>query len=324
MANSEAVLTDGVNLARFEAEMARVRTAFLAGMPAALLGIALGSWLVSRRALRSVESLAQAAEGVTASTLDQRIPDAGAETEFARLIRVFNHMLDRLERSFRQAMRFSADAAHELKTPLTILQGEIEQALQEAPPGSPQQQTLNDLLEEVQRLKSIVRKLLLLAQADAGQLRLAPEAVDLSQAVVALCDDTEALASHLSVRRDIVPDIQVQADPDLLAQVLQNLSTNAVKYNQEGGWIEFRLRPASRSVALTVSNSGPEIPAGDHDRVFERFYRADPARSRTRADGTGLGLSLSREIARAHGGELVLEQSRDGMTSFVLRLPLGG
>ena len=324
MQNPEATVVAGVSLAGFEAEMARLRIALLAALPVPLLFIAVGSWLVSRRALRSVDHLAQAAERVTASSLDQRIPVEDVETEFRRLTTVFNSMLDRLERSFSQAVRFSADAAHELRTPLTILQGTLEQALQEAPTGSEQQQVYNDLLEEVQHLKTIVRKLLLLSQADSGQLRLALEPVNVSEAVGALCEDTEAMAPHLTVRGEIAPDVQLEADRDLLSQVLQNLSTNAVKHNQEAdGWIEYRLGKTDGSVVLTVTNSGAPIPAADQGRVFERFYRADPARRRGRTEGVGLGLALSREIARAHGGDLVLDKSADGVTSFTLRLPAG-
>jgi heavy metal sensor kinase len=321
MQNSEVTLALGVSLARFGAEMARVRNGLLAALPVALLLIALGSWLVSSRALRSVEHLAHAAERVTASSLDERIPAEGADTEFRRLITVFNGMLDRLERSFSQASRFSADAAHELRTPLTILQGSIEQALQEAPAGSDQQRVYNNLLEEVQGLKEIVRKLLLLSLADAGKLELRPAPLNLSQAAEGVCEDLEALAPHLTVRRELQPALWVEADADLMAQALRNLATNAVKYNREGGWIEVRLTHDESAALLAVANTGDGIPPADRDRVFERFYRADPSRSR-KVDGVGLGLSLAREIARAHGGDLRLEESGEDRTAFEMTLPL--
>jgi heavy metal sensor kinase len=321
MENSEVTLAVGVSLARFDAEMARVRNGLLAALPAALLFIALGGWLVSRRALRSVEQLAHVAERVTASSLDERIPAEGADTEFRRLITVFNGMLDRLERSFSQASRFSADAAHELRTPLTILQGSIEQALQEAPAGSDQQRVYNNLLEEVQGLKEIVRKLLLLSLADAGKLELRPAPLNLSQAAEGVCEDLEALAPHLTVRRELQPALWVEADADLMAQALRNLATNAVKYNREGGWIEVRLTHDESAALLAVANTGDGIPPADRDRVFERFYRADPSRSR-KVDGVGLGLSLAREIARAHGGDLRLEESGEDRTAFEMTLPL--
>ncbi|MBM3471855.1 MAG: HAMP domain-containing protein [Armatimonadetes bacterium] len=321
MENSEVTLVVGVSLARFGAEMARVRNGLLAALPAALLLIALGSWVISRRALRSVEQLAHVAERVTASSLDERIPAEGADTEFRRLITVFNGMLDRLERSFSQASRFSADAAHELRTPLTILQGSIEQALQEAPAGSEQQRVYNNLLEEVQGLKEIVRKLLLLSLADAGKLELHPKPVNLTEAAEGVCEDLEAVAPGLTIKRELEPDVWIEADADLMGQVLRNLATNAVKYNREGGWVEVRLARAESTAVLTVANTGDGIPPADRDRVFERFYRADRSRSR-KVDGVGLGLSLAREIARAHGGDLRLEDNSDGVTVFAVTLPL--
>jgi len=319
----DVTLVLGVSLDEFGTEMGQVANSFLLALPAALLLIAAGSWLLSQRALRPLDRLAQVAEQVTASRLDQRIPSGNAETEFLRLITVFNEMLDRLERSFKQAVRFSADAAHELRTPLTILQGEIEQALQHAPDGSEQQQVCSNLLEEVQRLKAIVQKLLLLSRADSGRLQPALARVDLSSAVEDALEDTRALAPHLTVEGHVTPGLQMMADRALLQQVLQNLVSNAIKYNREGGAIEIRLRRTGAVAELTVANTGAGIPLEDRDKVFERFYRADRARSRG-VDGVGLGLSLAQEIVRAHQGTLVLAGSQEGWTRFRVTLPLVG
>lgn len=321
MQNSEVTLVLGVGLTRFRAEMARVRTAFLAALPAALLAIAVASWLASRRALRPVEELARVAERVTASSLDQRIPAEGADEEFTRLITVFNGMLDRLERSFAQAVRFSADAAHELQTPLTILQGEIEQALGATPSGSEQQVVFSGLLEEVQRLKAIVRKLLLLSRADSGQLRPALERVNLTELVQEAAEDAQALGTHLTVSQHLRPEVVVMADRDLLQQAIYNLTSNAVKYNREGGTVAFTLEANNGLACLTIANTGTPIPAEDQDRLFERFYRADRSRGR-RVDGVGLGLSLARELCRAHGGDVTLVESTNDRTVFRMTLPM--
>lgn len=320
MSNPEVTLVLGLNLAPHQGEMHRLGALFLMAAPAALLLIALGGWWLAHRALRPVVALTRTAERVTARALDQRIPAGQQDAEFDRLIRVFNGMLDRLEKSFHQAVRFSADAAHELKTPLTILQGELAQAVQSAPSGSEQQQVLNRLLEEVQRLKSITRKLLLLALADSGRLAPQTQPVDLSAVVEEVGEDAEILAGGLAVQRDVEPGIWVNADPDLLRQVTQNLISNAVKYNVSGGKIAIRLARSGNSTRFTVANTGPGIPASDRERVFERFYRADKSRNR-RVDGTGLGLSLAREIVRAHHGELVLENAQPGWTAFSVILP---
>jgi heavy metal sensor kinase len=320
MGNPEVTMVLGLNLDRFNAEMDRARNAFLVALPSALGLIAAGGWLLARRALRPVATLTRTAERITARGLDQRIPPSEDDAEFVRLIGVFNQMLDRLEKSFHQAVRFSADAAHELKTPLTILQGELEQALLAASAGSPQQQTLNRLLEEVQRLKSIMRKLLLLSLADSGQLKLTLEPMDLSAALESVCEDTQILAPHLTVEPDITPGIRVNADRDLLRQVVQNLTGNAIKYNRKDGTIRFWLREDGPAVLLTIANTGKSIPSSERERIFDRFYRADPSRNR-KIEGVGLGLSLAREIARAHHGDLRLDDSQDGIISFTLALP---
>jgi len=321
MHSPDVTLAMGVNLDEFTAGMRRVRNAFLLALPAALFLIAAGSWFLAQRALRPIEELTRAVERVTAKGLDQRVPDREADAEFGRLIAVFNEMLGRLERSFGQAARFSADAAHELKTPLTVLQGRLEQALQHAAPGSEEQRVYGELADEVLRLKAIVQRLLLLARADSGQLKPQLGEVALTLLVQDMAEDVGIMAPHLQVKTDLTANLTVLADADLLRQALHNLADNAAKYNREAGWVEFTLRQTGTEAVLTLANSAPDIPTADHERIFERFYRADPAHSR-RIDGTGLGLSLAREIARAHGGDVVLTESRGGVTRFALRLPL--
>ncbi len=319
--NRDVTVVIGTDLAPLEAEVSRVGLALLLALPPALLLIGLGSWLLAARALGPVEELAALAERVTASSLDQRLGLAETDDEFRRLVSVFNQMLARLQRSFEQATRFSADAAHELKTPLSVLQMRIEQALHAAPAESEQQRLCTDLLDEVSRLRAIVRKLLLLSLADAGRLEPALEPVNLAELAEALAEDAAALADGIAVRTEIDPSVPVRGDADLLRQALANLAANAVKYNRPDGSVIIRLTAVGPWAELSVSNTGPGIPAADQDRVFERFYRADPARSR-RVDGQGLGMSLAREIFRAHGGDLVLAGSGDDLTTFTGRLRL--
>ncbi len=321
--NPEVTLYAGIGLQAHAAEMARVRAAFALAFPAALLCIALGSWLLAGRALRPVRELTRTIARVSAKGLDQRVSPDDRAVEFQELLLVFNAMMDRLERSFTQAMRFSADAAHELKTPLTILQGELEQALQGATPE--QEKTLTRLLEEVQRLKSIVQKLLLLATADAGRIAVHREPVDLGDMLEGIVEDMGILAPGLDIQSDIQAGIVAQADGDLLRQAVQNLTMNAVKHTPDGGKVRVCLRLQEGVIGCTVTNSG-DIPPGDRARVFERFYRLDASRTRAgetagNAEGTGLGLSLAREIARAHGGDVTLDESSPGAVSFTLHLP---
>ena len=248
LGTADISLIIGLNSGQTRAELDHLRNAFLFALPLALALVGVGGWLVAGRALRPMRLIASTAELVTARGLDQRIPMSNDDPEIARVILVLNRMMDRLENSFEQAIRFSADASHELKTPLAIMQGELENALQEASPGSREQQVFSGLLDEAQRLKTITRGLLLLARADSGQLKPAAEILDLTSMVEAIVEDTRVLAE------------------------------------------EMRLG-----------------------------FEVDVARQR-QVDGVGLGLSLAREIARAHGGELDLQESRPGWTSFVLRL----
>jgi signal transduction histidine kinase len=309
----------GVNLKRVNAGMVQVSGALALGFVVALLLIAACAWWLSRRALRPIDALATTLERVTAKGLDQRISGQDEALELVRLITVFNEMMDRLEKSFHQAFRFSADASHELKTPLTILQGKLERAILDAEPESEKQRRYTALSEEVQRLKSIVRKLLLLSRVDAGTLKLQLRPLELSRVLEGVSEDVELLAPHLEVRGDLAAGVWVMADADLIKQVVQNLTTNAVKYNRHGGFIALKLRVDARTAQLTVSNSGKGVRAEDRDKVFERFFRGDKTRNRT-AQGVGLGLSLAREIARAHHGDLRLEETPEGVTAFSLLL----
>jgi two-component system, OmpR family, heavy metal sensor histidine kinase CusS len=277
---------------------------------------------VAGRALRPIRTIAETAERVSARGLDQRIPPSNEDPEIARVIQVLNRMMDRLEASFRQATRFSADASHELKTPLAVMQGELENALQSAVPGSAEQQLFANLLEEAQRLKTITRSLLLLAQADAGQLKLALEPLDLSAELEGMIEDARALAtdSQLEFGVQVQPQLRVNADRALLHTALFNLIHNAIKYNEPAGRIEIRLTSAGDRIAFNIGNTGPAIPPADQPKIFERFYRVRRANAST-VDGIGLGLSLAREIIRAHGGELSLQESASGWTCFHLELP---
>lgn len=320
MGNQHITILIGMDMTRFYEEAKRYEKTFLFAVPLALMMMAGGGWLIAHRALKPVALITRTAEKITAHGLDQRIPATGADSELLRLVMVINDMLDRIEKSFGQAVRFSADAAHELQTPLTILQGVLDDAVQHTAPGTDEQRRYNSLLEEVQRLKNIVRKLLVLAQADAGQLLLRPGPTDISAMIASAVEDAGAMAPHLSIEQDILPGVMVQADPDLLKLVIQNLTTNAVKFNCDDGLIRFKLTVQNKNALFTISNTGPPISAAERDRIFDRFYRMDKSRSQS-VPGIGLGLSLAREIVRAHKGKLRLDKAMDNLITFSLSLP---
>jgi len=302
------------------AELAPLATGFLIGVPVALLLAALGAWLISGQVLRPVRRLAASIDAITAQGLENRVSLIGEPEEIERLVQAFNAMLERLDRSFRQASRFSGDAAHELKTPLAILQGEIERGLAEVLPGSSMQRRLSALLDEVRRLSAICRKLLLLSLADAGKLPLTIEPFALDEALDELAEDIQALAPGLALTVTVPRGLQVPADAQLLRQALQNLASNAIKYTLPEGWIRIEARRTGEQVRIAVANASPGIPQDARERIFDRFFRADTAHGR-HVDGVGLGLGLAREILRAHGGELALLSSPEGEVRFEVTLP---
>ena len=310
-----------INLQIIDREMSVIQNVFLIAIPFTLLLVMFGAWWLSSDALKPIKNITNTIRKVNAKGLNQRTSVSDLDLEFVELVQVFNQMMERLERSFLQASRFSADAAHELKTPLAILQGELELALQNTESGSVMQQTLSNLLDEVCRLSSITRKLLLLSLADAGRMTMQKMEINFSQILVEMTEDIEILAPELKLKLEIIPNLRVLGDRELLTQVLQNLITNAIKYNVPDGWIQIQTLKNGNLLFVIVSNSSQNIANSDRDRIFDRFHRADPARNRG-VEGFGLGLSLSREIIRAHNGNLLLDPQTSGCTSFTLTLPI--
>jgi two-component system, OmpR family, heavy metal sensor histidine kinase CusS len=289
-------------------------------IPLALIFTALGAWLLSVLTMRPVNRLRGAMQVVTQKALDQRLPNRGEDREFKVLIDAYNTMLSRLEISFQQASRFSADAAHELKTPLTILQGRIENSLHQTH-DPVMQQELSSLLDEVGRLADITRKLLLLSQVDAGYLALQHTTINLTEMLGDMAADTQMLLTDQMLQCAISQELVIEGDVLLLRQLFNNLINNAVRYCRPSGWIRLSARALPAGVEVVFSNATPIIPPEERARFFDRFYRGDASHNR-RTDGNGLGLSLAREIARAHGGDLVLLPSSLDEVTLQLTLPL--
>lgn len=316
MGNDELRLVVGLSYASVEAELNHMRNVFLITLPLALFMVAAGGWWVAGRALNPLKTIALTAEQVTARGLDQRIPASDEDPEIQRLIEVLNRMMDRLEISFHQATRFSADASHELKTPLAAMQAELEHAIQNSGQGSAEQRVFASLLEETQQLKRITSSLLLLSQADSGQLKLTPEKIPLSEDLESIVEDAQILAadSDIKFHMEIEDGIKVRGDRALLRMALLNLIKNAIAYNEQGGSVSLSL-VLRKEVEFTICNTGPGIAPADQPRIFERFFRGAFHGSQS-PDGLGLGLSLAREIILAHRGKLLLKESRPGYTCF--------
>jgi signal transduction histidine kinase len=298
-------------------------SAYLTALPAAALFAAFGVWWITRKSLKPLQDVADAAEQIHAKALDQRLPQPPAQDEIGRLVQVLNATFERLERSFAQATRFSSDASHELNTPLTIMRGEIESALKTQVNNPEIESLLGGLLDQTERLSASAEKLLLLSRADAGALSLNRGDVELSAMCQDLVEDAQVLGMRckITANAEISQGIVVCADQSYIRQALLNLLDNAVKYNVESGAISVSLRKSGSLALFRIANTGSEIPKDREAHIFERFYRADPSRTFD-VVGSGLGLSICREIALAHGGSIWLERRQEpGWTAFVLALP---
>ncbi len=305
------------------AEAARSRFLFvLLGLtPLALGGAALGGWFLARRALAPVDAMVEAARRIEAEDLSQRLAARDTSDELGRLASVLNDMLARLERSFSAVRHFSADAAHELRTPLTILKGEIELALRASQTEDAYRQVLSSCLEEVDRLSGLVNDLLFLARSDSGSLDLALTSVNLADVIEDARPALLALADHkaVSCRISSPAEVWVRGNTSMLFRLIFNLGENAIKYTPTRGRVEIRLSQQADAARLEVHDTGPGIATEDREQVFERFYRADSARSR---GGTGLGLALVRSIVLLHKGQIWLDSEVGLGSCFFVVLPL--
>ena len=289
-------------------------------IPTVLIVITIGGRWVARQALAPVEAISQAASRISFHNLDQRLPVPPASDEIAELIAVLNRTLDRLQRSFEQSVRFSAEASHHLKTPISVLRVGIEEILTDPDTPAKQQTRADALLHQVHQLTSIAENLLLLARADAGRLDLHREPFDLSDVLRGMCEDASAVAEAegLEVEAKLPDDLPLVADRPAVSLIVQNLLENAIKYNEAEGCICIYARRVNDVAEITIKNNGEPIPPERAPHIFERFYRA---RSDGRIPGQGLGLSIACELAKAHGGKLELVRSDKEWTEFLLTLP---
>jgi two-component system OmpR family sensor kinase len=302
-------------------------TIFFAAMTVLVtVASAAGSWWLAGRAVRPVHEVIDQAEAIGAGSLDRRIRAYADTREYHRLVEVLNTMLGRIQRAFEAQTRFTADASHELRSPLTALRGEIELALRRERSPEEYRRVLESALEEIHRLSRISEDLLTLARADAGSLpgpdgearpgEVAGRIVDRFR----LRAEEKGLDLTLSVRGDA----PVALDPGLLGQVLWNLTDNAVKFTPPGGEVEVSVERRPEDLRIEVRDTGPGV-GDDPDRVFDRFVRLDPARTPgEETSGTGLGLSIVRAIVNGLGGRITAENLGGGGARFHAVIPLEG
>jgi signal transduction histidine kinase len=295
---------------------------FEVGLPAVLLGL-IGGWWLTRRALGPVKKLTDAATKIHERNLRDPLPRTRNGDELDQLTKVFNDTLARLDDSFKRIHEFTLHASHELKTPLTVMCGEAEIASRDELLPPVERERAASQLDELRRLARIVDGLTLLAKADAGQITLAMEPVRLDELVRDNFADTQILAEPQGIQVELAAcdEITVRGDRHRLRQLLLNLADNAVKYNQPRGKVTMNLRCVNSFAEFTIANTGAGIPPEILPRVFDRFFRGDPAHSQT-VDGCGLGLSIAQWIVSAHNGTIKIESAAAKPTTVTIRLPL--
>ena len=293
----------------------------LEALPLMAIGL-IGGWFFTGRALRPLEHVIEAAEKLDEHTLGVRLPQKKCDIEIARLVHVFNNMSARLESSFVRVREFTLHASHELKTPLAVMRGDLETSLNTWDQLTEDQHAkLASQIDEIDRLTRIVDGLFVLVKADAGLFDIAHDALDFEEMVDEMVEAAEILAAP----SDIVVTLSqrdagvVLGDRMRLRQMVLNLADNAIKYNENGGWVDISLRRRNGDLVLTIANSGPGVAEENQGRVFERFYRGPEDGGNM--EGCGLGLSIVQWIVHAHCGSIAFH-SRPGHTEVEVRLPL--
>ena len=279
-------------------------------------------WFLAGRALRPVNSVAETAQRITHSNLDMQIPLRQTGDELDRLIEAFNHMMTRLNRSFEQIRQFSTDVSHELRTPLTVVRGQLEVALFTAQTMEQYREAMVNALEDVDRLSNIVRALLMLSQAESGQLVLQKAPLDFAEIVRDLVDEYQIPAEAQGVRlsAELPASCVIHADRIQIERLVTNLLSNGVKYTPRGGEVKVRLAQEGERVKFIVEDTGVGIAPEHLPHIFDRFYRvpsADPDK------GLGLGLSFVAWIAKTHDGTIDVESELNKGTRFIVTLPAG-
>jgi heavy metal sensor kinase len=306
-----------------EASLAEFVRILALAIPLVLLFSAWMGLFLAKRALGPVSDLTERARRITASNLEERLPVENPNDELGRLAQAFNETFSRLARSFRQMRRFTADASHELRTPLTAIRALGEVALSPSSAKSDHREVIANILEETDRLRNLCDSLLLLSRADAGQIKLKPEAVGAHTLVTEVLSLLGILAEekHQTVDVDVASDLRIQADPALFKQAVTNLIDNAIKYSPEKAHIRVHgFRAPDDQIALQIIDEGPGISKEYQSLVFERFYRIDQSRSRQEG-GAGLGLSIVKWIVELHEGTVSLESEMGKGSRFEIRLP---
>lgn len=295
--------------------------------PFAIFWLCLGCWFLADQLVAPIIEVTDAAREINSDNLSRRLPHPGHRDELNQMVITFNQMLERLESAFRQMRQFSGDASHELRTPLTILRGETEVTLRWAKNPDEFRDTLRSNLEEIDRMERIIENLLLLSKSDSGEMTLEVKKLSLSDLIQALylqgrtLGETKRIAVDLRVEVD--EELHILGDELRLRQMFLNLISNGIKYTPEDGSLELAILREGELARVDVTDTGIGIPLEAQPYIFDRFYRVDKARNRMDG-GSGLGLSIVKSIAVAHGGQISVKSFPGKGSTFTVMLPIAG
>jgi two-component system OmpR family sensor kinase len=317
------ILQVGTSLAMVETTQRVLLWVLVFGAVVSMAVAGLAGWISTKQALSPLQAVTQTALQITnADDLSRRIPYQGSPTdEVGQLIHAFNRTLGRLEHLFNSQRRFLADVGHELRTPLTVIKGNLDLLRRM---NSTDEESMDSIESEVDRLTRLVGDLLLLAQAESGKLPMAKQTVEMDSMVLEVLNQMRVLSKdRLKLTLGEIDQVLVCGDKDRLKQVLVNLVGNAIQYTQAGGEVVVGLAKVENKSRITVSDNGPGIPAEELPHIFERFYRGEKSRTRSRnGKGFGLGLSIAYWIIRNHGGQIEVSSKKSVGTTFCVWLPL--
>ncbi|MBI3263714.1 MAG: HAMP domain-containing protein [Acidobacteria bacterium] len=308
---------------RLRTELWEILTVLVFGLPASAALAGVGGYVLARRALKPIDQIADEARRITADRLHERLSVPNQQDEIGRLAAVINDTFARLDTSFDRLRRFTADASHELRTPLAVIRGIGELGLGETRSPAEYKEAMGSMLEEVDRLTTLVDTLLRLSHGDAGTIRISREAVDLGQLARDVVSSLSILAEERNQRiRVDAPDTTIaKVDRLVLREAITNLVDNAIKYGPRGSAIDIRVRTDRDHSIVEIADEGPGIAPEHRDRVFDRFFRLDEARSRDRG-GTGLGLAIAKWAVEVNGGHITVQENPGGGSLFQIALPL--
>lgn len=281
-----------------------------------------GYW-IARRGIRPVEEVAATARRITSTNLRERIASDGYPTELASLAGTFNEMLQRLEEAFERISRFTADIAHDLRTPVHNIRGEVEVALSRMRTADEYRSVLESSLEESVRLSDLIGDLLFLTRAESPTTELRCESVNIGELLVTVCDYYEASAADAGIRlavNDVSQPVSAALDRSLMLRAVSNLVSNAIAHTRAGGAVTLSARSEEAAICIDVLDTGSGIPEEALPRVFDRFFRVDPSRSKA-SGGTGLGLAIVQSILTLHGGRAEIASELGHGTRVTLRIP---